>query len=129
MSQSLDPQNPFTETSSAKSAADELRAAAEGKVSTVKEAATEKAGQLKEYASDKAQQLAKAASSKASAIREGAGETAANLKGVAGEQWQDTQQKAKELHASMEDSIRANPTKAVLTAAAAGFVLGLILRR
>jgi len=113
-----DPQVPTTETPSAHGAADELRAAAGEKAKHIKEAAAEKAGHLKEVVA-----------AKANALRDGAGETAYSLKGVAGEQWQDTQLKAKELQASLEDSIRANPTKAVLTAAAAGFVLGLIIRR
>ncbi len=125
MSEPLNPQNPFSETSaptaspSPEAAAEELRAAATGsRAQQVKEAAAERAGALKDVVTNRA-----------AAIRDNAGETAAELKGVAGEQWQDTQLKAKELHASLEDTVRANPTQAVLTAAAAGFILGLIIRR
>ena len=114
------PQDPFSPAPSPQAAADELRMAAgqEARHASVKDAAVEKAGTLKDVVANRA-----------AAIREGAEETATNFKDVAGEQWQDTQQKAKELQASLEDNIRANPTKAVLTAAAAGFVFGLIFRR
>ncbi len=118
MNEQLNPPNPFSETPSSQGAADELRVAAGENAKHAKDAAVEKADTLKDVVS-----------SRAAALREGAGETAINLKGVAGEQWQDTCLKAKELQASLEDSVRANPTKAVLTAAAAGFIAGLILRR
>ena len=136
-----DPANPYSDSPAAKSAADDLRAAAEGKTPArvptateekaraLKEAAAQKASQLRDYAGEKAQDLKSSASDKIEAIRGGAEETAIQLKGVAGEQWQDTRVKARELHASMEDYIRANPTKAVLTAAGIGLLLGLISRR
>lgn len=136
-----DPANPYSDSPAAKSAADDLRAAAEGKTPArvptateekaraLKEAAAQKASQLRDFAGEKAQDLKTVASDKIEAIREGAEETAIQLKGVAGEQWQDTRVKARELHASMEDYIRANPTKAVLTAAGIGLLLGLISRR
>lgn len=135
------PANPYPDSPAAKSAADDLRAAAEGKTPArvptateekaraLKEAAAQKASQLRDYAGEKAQDLKLAASDKIEAIRGGAEETAIQLKGVAGEQWQDTRVKARELHASMEDYVRANPTKAVLTAAGIGLLLGLISRR
>jgi len=136
-----DPTNPYSDSPAAKSAADDLRAAAEGKtppriLSTteqkaraLKEAAAQKANQLRDFAGEKAQGLKTAATEKIGAIREGAEETAIQFKGVADEQWQDTRVKARELHASMEDYVRANPTKAVLTAAGIGLLLGLISRR
>jgi len=101
MSETLNPHDPFSSNPAPKSAADDLRVAAGEKApqpSSVKEAAVEKAGALKDVVA-----------TRAAAIREGAGETAINLKDVAGEQWQDTRLKAKELQASLEDNIRANP--------------------
>ena len=140
-----EPTTPFSEVPSAKAAADDLRAAAGGsetqtvsptKVSTteekarqLKEAAVEKATQLRDFAGEKAASLKDAASEHASHLRENAEETALHLRGAAGEQWQDTRVKARELHASMEDSVRANPTKGILIAAGVGFIAGLIIRR
>ncbi|YCM44898.1 hypothetical protein V2O64_02555 [Verrucomicrobiaceae bacterium 227] len=135
------PANPYSDSPAAKSAADDLRAAAEGKTPAraltvaeekaraLKQSAAQKAHQLRDFAGEKAQDLKTAATDKIEAIRDGAEETAIQLKGVAGEQWQDTRVKARELHASMEDYVRANPTKAVLTAAGIGLFLGLISRR
>jgi ElaB/YqjD/DUF883 family membrane-anchored ribosome-binding protein len=136
-----DPANPYSDSPAAKSAASDLRAAAEGKTPprtlsateekarALKEAAARKASQLRDFAGEKAQDLKTAATDKIGSIREGAEETASQLKGSAGEQWQDTRVKARELHASMEDYVRANPTKAILTAAGIGLILGLISRR
>lgn len=131
----------FADSPDAGSAADDLRAAAEGrtperkpsqtekKALALKEAAAQKAAQLRDFAGEKASGLKSVASEKIEAIREGAGEKAGHLRGAASEQWQDTRVKARELHVSMEDYVRENPTKAVLAAAGAGFVLGLLIRR
>ena len=131
----------FADTPDAGSAADDLRAAAEGKTPerkpskteqkalALKEAAAQKASQLRDFAGDKANDLKSVATEKIEAIREGAGETAGQLRGVASDQWEDTREKARELHVTMEDYVRENPTKAVLAAAGAGFVLGLLIRR
>ena len=131
----------FTDSPDAGSAADDLRAAAEGrtperkpskteqKALALKDAAAQKAAQLRDFAGEKANELKSVASEKIEAIRDGAGETAEHLRGAASEQWQDTRLKAKELHVSMEDYIRENPTKSVVVAAGAGFVLGLLIRR
>ena len=135
-----DPSTPFSEVPSAKAAADDLRAAAgagetkklsatENKARQLKEAAVEKATQLRDFAGEKASHVKEATAERASHLRESAEETALNLRGAAGEQWQDTQIKARELHASMEESVRANPTKGILIAAGVGFIAGLIIRR
>lgn len=136
-----DPTHPYSDAPAAKSAANDLRAAAEGKVPArtlttteekaraLKEAAALKANQLRDYAGEKAHDLKSAATEKYEAIRDGAGETATQFKGAAEEQWQDTRVKARELHSSMEDYIRSNPTKAVLTAAGVGLIFGLLSRR
>ena len=141
MSEAFADTNPYSDSPAAKSAADDLRAAAEGKTppralspteekaKALKEAAALKATQLRDLAGEKAQDLKSAATEKIGAFREGAEETAISLKGAAGEQWQDTRLKARELHASMENYVRANPTKAVLTAAGVGLILGLLSRR
>lgn len=132
---------PFSDSPDAGSAAEDLRAAALGKTPeralsaaeekaiALKEAASQKAAQLRDYAGEKAQTLKSAANDKIEAIREGAEETALHFKGAATEQWQDTRVKAREFHTSLEDYVRENPTKAVLSAVGAGFVLGLLIRR
>lgn len=131
----------FADTPDAGSAADDLRAAAEGKTPehkpskteqkalALKEAASQKAAQLRDFAGGKASDLKSVASEKIGVISEGAGETASHLRGAATDQWEDTCEKARELHVTMEDYVRENPTKAVLAAAGAGFVLGLLVRR
>lgn len=132
MSDAFADSNPtgLPQSKSAQSAADELRAAAEGrKVERSLTAAEEKAHALKEAAAKKAGQLRDFAGEKIEAIKDGAEETALQLKGAASEQWQDTRLKARELHTSIEDYVRKNPTKAVLTAVGAGFVIGLLTRR
>ncbi|MGC6425372.1 MAG: DUF883 family protein [Akkermansiaceae bacterium] len=135
-----DPTTPFTEVPPAKGAANDLRAAAGGsgskslspteeKAKMLKDAAVEKASALRDFAGEKASQIKDAAEEHAGNLKVTAEEAALQLKGVAGEQWQDTRIKAKELQASMEDSVRANPTQAVLIAAGIGFLAGLIIRR
>ena len=99
----------------ASSAADDLRAAAEGKTPehkpskteqnalALKQAAAQKAAQFRELAGDKANDLKSVASEKIEAIREGTGETAAQLRGAATDQWEETREKARELHVTMEE--------------------------
>ncbi len=136
---------PFSDSPDASSAAQDLRAAAEGKssssvstmaeekTSALKEAAAQKAAQIRDFAGEKAQNLKAAASgklgSRIDAMRGGAGDTASHLKDAASESWQDSQAKARELHESLETYVRENPTKAVLSAVGVGFVLGLLIRR
>ena len=85
---------------------------------TSKKLQPRKAAQFRDYAGEKA-----------SSLRGGAGETAQQLTAAANEQWQDTREKALELHDSLEDYVRKNPTKSILTAAGVGFLVGLIVRR
>ncbi len=131
----------FADAPDAGSAADDLRAAAEGKTQErkaskteqkaldLKDAAAQKAAQLRDFAGEKASDLKSVATEKIEAIRDGAGETADSFRGAASEQWDDTRLKAREFQVSMEDYVRENPTKAILTAVGAGFVLGLLIRR
>ena len=69
------------------------------------------------------------AAERASQFKATATEKALHFKESATEQWQDTRVKAKELHVTAEDYIRQNPTKCVLSALGAGFLIGLIVRR
>ncbi|MDB4436120.1 hypothetical protein N9139_01450 [Akkermansiaceae bacterium] len=136
-----DPTAPFSEVpAAAKGAANDLRAAAgedgervlsptEDKARQLKEAAVAKASQFRDFAGEKVSHLKDVAGDQAGQFRTSAEEAALQFKGVAGEQWQDTRVKARELHASMEDSVRKEPTKAVLIAAGVGFLAAVILRR
>lgn len=114
---------------SAKSAADDLRAAADGNAERGISSTEKKARDLKEAAAQKAAQFRDYAGEKASSLRDEAGETAQQLTAAATEQWKDTREKALELHDSLEDYVRKNPTKSILTAAGIGFLVGLIVRR
>lgn len=131
----------FSDSPDASSAADDLRAAAEGKspkgptsktkeqALALKEAAAEKVSRLRDTAGETAETLKIATTDKLEAMREGAGESASQFCEVASEQWQETRERARELHLSVEDYVRQNPTKSMLTAAGVGFVLGLLIRR
>ena len=114
----LDPEAGFTQTPSVSQAANDLRAAAGEKAREFVHTAEEKAAALKDRALESAQQF-----------RDSASERASQFKASATEQWQDTRVKAKELHVTAEDYIRQNPTKCVLSALGAGFLIGLIVRR
>jgi ElaB/YqjD/DUF883 family membrane-anchored ribosome-binding protein len=65
----------------------------------------------------------------ASEMRDAAAEVAREFReragGVAGE-WQG---KARDIQKELEDYVRKNPAKSILTAAGIGFVFGLIFRR
>jgi ElaB/YqjD/DUF883 family membrane-anchored ribosome-binding protein len=125
----LDPEAGFTQTPSVSQAANDLRAAAGEKAREFVHTAEEKAAALKDRAVESAQQLRDSAAERASQIKATATEKALHFKESATEQWQDTRVKAKELHITAEDYIRQNPTKCVLSALGAGFLIGLIVRR
>ncbi len=137
---SLDPEAGFTQTPSVSQAANDLRAAAgekarefvhtaEEKAAVLKDRAIETAQHFRDSAAERASQFKAAASEKAIAFKSVATDKAHHLKESATEHWQDTRVKAKELHITAEDYIRENPTKCVLSALAAGFLIGLIVRR
>jgi ElaB/YqjD/DUF883 family membrane-anchored ribosome-binding protein len=115
---SLDPQTGYTPAPSIGQAANDLRAAAGEKVVSLKDRAVESAQHLREVAAEKA-----------AAFKNVASEKAHHFKESANEQWQGTRVKAKEIHITTEDYIRENPTKCVLGALGAGFLIGLIVRR
>jgi ElaB/YqjD/DUF883 family membrane-anchored ribosome-binding protein len=125
----LDPEAGFTQTSSVAQAASDLRAAAGEKAREFVHTAEERAAALKDRAVESAQQFRDTATERASQLKAAATEKALHFKESANEQWQDTRVKAKELHVTAEDYIRQNPTKCVLSALGAGFLIGLIVRR
>ncbi|MES2573078.1 MAG: hypothetical protein V4710_23850 [Verrucomicrobiota bacterium] len=82
-------------------------------------------GHVKQAADD----LRSAAEAKAHEIRARAELTAQELKGRAEHVYSDARERVQTFQDDGEEYIRQNPTKSVLTALAAGFVLGLIIRR
>jgi ElaB/YqjD/DUF883 family membrane-anchored ribosome-binding protein len=135
-----DSEEAFAQKTSMAQAANDLRAAASEKAREIMQTAEEKAADLKERAihsaqqfrestTDHANQLKASASEKAFALKNAANDRAQYLKESANEQWLDTRIKAKEFHITAEDYIRQNPTKCVLGALGAGFLIGLIVRR
>jgi len=138
--ESLDPEAGFTQTPSVSQAASDLRAAAgekarefvhtaETKAAALKDRAVESAQHFREATAERASQFKSQATEKAQAFKSSATERAGQFKDTASDQWQDTRVKAKEFQVTAEDYIRENPTKSVVTALAAGFLIGLIVRR
>lgn len=130
----LDPQPGFTpmpaaNTPSVSQAAHDLRVAAGEKARELKDRAVGSAQQIRDTASEKAAQLKQVASERATQLKSVASEKAQQFRETATEQWEETRAKAKEVHASAEDYVRANPTKSVLTALGVGVLIGLIVRR
>lgn len=136
----LNPEAGFGQTPSVAQAANDLRSAAgekakelvhtaEEKAASLKGRALESAQQFRETATEKATQFKTVASEKATAFKSAATERAQHYKETASGQWDDTRVKAKEFHVTAEDYIRQNPTKCVLSALGAGFLVGLLVRR
>jgi ElaB/YqjD/DUF883 family membrane-anchored ribosome-binding protein len=90
-----------------KAAADDFKTAASAKADEIRKAAEKKADELKAAAETRAREF------------QGAAETA----------WSDARSKAKFWQSEGEAYIRENPTKAILMALGAGFLLGLFLRK
>ncbi len=93
--------------------------------------AMEAAERLKQAADNNVKRLQKAAeagyrSFQSSDIAEESETTAGNETSTAS--WEEIQEKLKELHRESEEWARKNPTAALLTAAGAGFILGLLLK-
>ncbi len=132
----LDSDNPAVGGSpSVSAAADDLRSAAGDMASTtgaqatrVKDRAVETAQALKATATEKAEHYKAVATEKAEHYKAIATEKAQSAKQSAQHQWDDTREKAKEIHVTAEDYIRQNPTKAVLGALGVGFLIGLIAK-
>lgn len=121
--------DPNTDSPSIKKAAADLgHAAAEAARDTASNVQS-KAASLKQAATEKAQQFRTLATEKASALKQGAVDKAYQVKQVATDKFQQSSDKAKDIHASAEDYIRANPTKAVLAALGTGVLIGLLAAR
>ena len=95
----------------------------------LRSAATAKGKELREKAETKAGEIREKVSAKASEFRETAGERAQDFREKAEQRYGDARDRSRTFQEDGEAYIRENPTKAVLTALAAGFVLGLILRK
>jgi len=96
----------------------EATAAGTGAIGSVKAAAGQFADDFKGKATEVVDDLKHAASVKAE-----------EFKGQAGEAYNQARQKARTLHEDAEEYVRQKPREVLLTAIAAGFVAGLLLRR
>ncbi|MBJ7259092.1 MAG: DUF883 domain-containing protein [Chthoniobacterales bacterium] len=83
----------------------------------------------KTHAAEAAREFREAAAAKAQDLRETLTERAGEYRERANQVWSDTTVRARSLQDDGEDYVRENPLQAVGIALAAGFVLGLILRR
>lgn len=136
-SDTLDPEAGFTTgnpsvsraASDLRAAAQDLKSAAGDKARDFAHQASDKAHELKDKAVAGVQQFASTATDKAAALKSAATEKAQQFRETAQHQWEEGRAKAKDMHVSAEDYIRQNPTKCVLGALGAGFLIGLIVRR
>lgn len=85
--------------------------------------------QAREFAAVKVSQLRQSAGQQASQLRQYAAEKALAVRQKAEVGWDVTSDKAKQLHKSGEEYVKANPTKSVLIALGVGFLLGALIRR
>ena len=92
-------------------------------------AAQDKFESSKTHARQAAEDLKSAAGHVADEWKSVAGAKAHEYRGKAEQAWDDARERARTLQEDGEQYIRENPTKAVFTALAIGFVLGLIFRR
>ena len=91
----------------------------------------EAAERLKQAAGNNVKRLQRAAEAGFKSFHSSAGEPEpcdAALDDSESATWEDLQEKFKELHRESEEWARKNPTAALLTAAGAGFILGLLLK-
>jgi len=113
----------------AKAALDETTAAAKEVFEVGKARAASAVSSSKEHLSQAAKDLGEAASVKYKDLRSQASVKAEEYKGRAQEALGTATSKAKNFQGDTEQYIRDNPLQAIGIAAAAGFVLGLIMRR
>ncbi len=83
----------------------------------------------KSHVKHAAEDLRSAAEAKAHELRARAENTANELRGRAEDVYSDARARVRTFQEDGEEYIRQNPSRSVLTALAAGFVLGLIIRR
>ena len=110
--------------SAASAKVDELRQTYGAKVDDLKAAATSKANDLRDAASAKVDDLKAAANAKAGEYRDAATAKADELRGQAEAAWGDAKVKARTYQEDGEAYVRENPTRALLIAVGAGFMLG-----
>lgn len=91
--------------------------------------ATEKFQRGKSHAAEAASELRAAAEAKLQDLRDTLNQRAGEYRARANQVWVDTTGRARTLTEDSEDYIRDNPLRSVGIALAAGFILGLILRR
>jgi len=87
------------------------------------------ADDFKTAASAKAEEIRKAAEKKADELRSAAENRAREFRGAAETAWSDARSKARFWQGEGEAYVRENPTRAILIALGAGFLLGLIFRK
>ena len=104
-------------------------AGSEPSFETAKAHAKEAAEHLRSAATAKARELREKAGAKASELREKAEEKVHDFREKAEHTYGEARSRSRTFQDDGEAYIRENPTKAVLTALAAGFVLGLIMRK
>jgi ElaB/YqjD/DUF883 family membrane-anchored ribosome-binding protein len=109
--------------------AGDLKAAASAMASEYGAAAAAKAAELRTAAAAKADELRGVAAAKAGEFRSAANATANDLRGKAGDAWGDAKVHARTYQEDGVAYIRENPTRALLIALGAGFVLGLMVRK
>ena len=93
--------------------------------------AMEAAERLKQAAGDNVRRLQRAAEAGFRSFQssgEQGEDDGAPENGSGNASWEDIQEKLKDLHREGEEWARKNPTAALLTAAGAGFILGLLLK-
>ena len=80
-------------------------------------------------ASAKAEEIRRAAEKKAEELKAAAENRAREFRGVAETAWTDARSRAKYWQSEGEAYVRENPTRAILMALGAGFLLGLFFRK
>ena len=99
------------------------------KANDLKDQASAKLDDLKGQASARFEDLKGQASAKKDEYYATASAKADELRGQAEAAWGDAKVKARTYHEDGEQYVRENPTRALLMAIGAGFVLGLIVRK
>jgi ElaB/YqjD/DUF883 family membrane-anchored ribosome-binding protein len=113
----------------AKDAVDATKAHLKDAVDQSKEHFKSAAEDLRAAAEAKAREFRGTAEAKAKEFRETAGAKADEFRGRAEQSYGEARERVRTLQEDGEAYIRENPTKAVLTAVVAGFLLGLVFRR
>ncbi len=106
-----------------------LKDAAAAKVDDLRAKASATADQLRSTAAAKGDELRSAASAKADEWRGVANAKAEEYRGRAEEAWGDVKVQARSYQEDGEAYVRENPTRALVLGVAAGFVLGLLVRK